>query len=103
MQLKCCTQYVSKFGKFSNGHKTGNTVFTPIPKKGNAKEWSNYRTTVLNSHASKVILQIFQARFQQYMTCERPDVQTSFRKGRGIRDQIDNICWIIKKGKRVPE
>ena len=77
--------------------------FIPIPKKGSGKECSYYRTIALMSHAGKVMLKILQARFQQYMTCELPDVQTSFRKGRGIRDQIDNICWIIKKGKRVPE
>ena len=68
MLLKCCTQYVSKFGKLSSGHKTGKkSVFIPIPKKGNVKECSNYHTVVLISHASKVILKIFQARLQQYM------------------------------------
>ena len=71
--------------------------FIPIPKKGNAKECSNYRTIALISHASKVILKIFQARLQQYMNHELPDVQGGFRKGRGTRDQIANICWIMKK------
>ena len=67
------------------------SIFIPIPKKGNAKECSNYRTIVLISHASNVILKILQARLQQYMNRERPDVQAGFRKGRGTRDQIDNI------------
>ena len=75
-------------------------VFIPIPKKGNAKECSNYRTIALISHASKVMLKILQARLQQYMNCEIPDVQAGFRKGRGTRDQIANICWIIKKQER---
>ena len=73
------------------------SVFTPIPKKGNAKEWSNYCTIALISHASKVMFKIFQARLQQYVNCEVPDVQAGFRKSRGTRDQIANICWIIKK------
>ena len=67
--------------------------------KGNAKECSNYRTITLNSHASKVMLKILQARLQQYTNCEPPDVQAGFRKGRGTRDQITNICWIIKKAR----
>ena len=69
----------------------------PIPKKGNAKEYSNYHTIVLISHASKVMLKILQARLQQYMNRELPDVQAGFRKARGTRDQIANIHWIIKK------
>ena len=73
------------------------SVFIPIPKKGNGKEYSNYRTIALISHASKVMLKILQARFQQYVNHELPDVQVGFRKGRGTRDQIANICWIIKK------
>ena len=73
------------------------SVFIPIPKKGNVKECSNYCTLALISQASKVMLKIFQARLQQYVNCELPDVQAGFRKGRGIRDQIANICWIIKK------
>ena len=72
------------------------SVFIPIPKKGTAKECSNYHTIALTSHASKVILQ---ARLQQYMNQELPGVQTGFRKGRGTRDQIANICWIIEKAK----
>ena len=75
------------------------SVFIPIPKKGNAKECSNYYTIALISHASKVMLKILQARLQQYMNHELPDVQAGFRKGRGTRDQIANICWIIKKAR----
>ena len=70
-----------------------------IPKKRNAKECSNYRTIALISHASKVMLKILQARLQQYMNCELPDVQAGFRNGRGTRDQIANIHWIIKTEK----
>jgi len=73
------------------------SVFIPIPKKGNAKECSNYLTIVLISHASKVMLKILQARLQQYMNHELPDVQAGFRKGRGTRDQIANIHWIMEK------
>ena len=73
------------------------STFIPIPKKSNAKECSNYHTTALISHSSKVILKILQARFQQYVNRELPNVQAGFRKGRGTRDQIANIRWIIKK------
>ena len=72
------------------------SVFIPIEKKGNAKECSNYHTIALISHASKVMLKILQARLQQYVNHELPDVQAGFRKGRGTRDQIANIRWIIK-------
>ena len=75
------------------------SVFIPIPKKGNAKECSNYRTIALISHASKVMLKILQARLQQYVNCELPEFQAGFRKGRGTRDQSANICWIIKKAR----
>ena len=75
------------------------SVFIPISKKGNAKECSNYRTIALISHASKVMLKILQARLQQYVNCELPDVETGFRKGRGTRDQIANIRWIIEKAR----
>ena len=75
------------------------SVFIPIPKKGNAKECSNYCTIALISHASKVMLKILQARLQQYMNQELPDVQAGFRKDRGTRDQIASICWIIKKAR----
>ena len=76
------------------------SVFIPIPKKGNAKECSNYRTIALTSHASKVIFKILQARLQQYMNCELPNVQAGFRKGRGTRDQIANIHWIIENARK---
>ena len=75
------------------------SVFIPIPKKDNAKVCSDYRTVALISHTSKVMLKIFQARLQQYVNHELPDVQTGFRKGRGTRDQIANILWIIKKAR----
>ena len=78
------------------------SVFIPIPKKDNAKECSNYHTIALTSHASKVMLKILQARLQQYMNHELPDVQAGFRKGRGTKDQIANIHWIIEKAS-VPE
>ena len=72
-------------------------VFIPIPKKGNAKECSNYHTIALISYASKVMLKILQARLQQYVNCELPDVQAGFKKGRGTRDQTADIHWIIGK------
>ena len=78
------------------------SVFIPIPKKDNAKECSNYCTIALISHASKVMLKILQARLQQYVNCEIPYIQAGFRKGRGTRDQIANICWIMEKA-REPE
>ena len=77
-------------------------IFIPIPKKGNAKECSNYHTIALISHASKVMLKILQARLQYYVNHELPDVQAGFGKGRGTRDQIANIHWLIEKA-RVPE
>ena len=79
------------------------SAFLLISKKCNAKECSNYHTVVLISHASKVMLKILQARLQQYMNCELPDVQAGFRKGRGTRDQIANIHWIIKKAREFQE
>ena len=78
------------------------SVFIPIPKKGNAKECSNYDTVALISHASKEMLKILQDKLQQNMNREFPDVQAGFRKGRGSKDQIANICWIIKS-KRITE
>ena len=80
-----------------------NSVFIPIPKKSNAQECSNYSTITLTSHASKVMLKILQARLQQYANHELPDAQVGFRKGRGARGQIANICSIIEKSKKVPE
>ena len=75
------------------------SVFIPIPKKGNAKECSNYCTIALISHASKVMLKVLQARLQQYVNRELPDVEAGFRKGRGTRDQIANIRWVIKRAR----
>ena len=75
------------------------SVFIPIPNKGNAKECLNYHTIALISHASKVMLKILQAGLQQYVNCELPNVQAGFRKGRGTRDQIANIRWIIEKAR----
>ena len=97
MLWKCCTQYASKFGKLSSGHRIGKAVFIPIPRKRNTKKCSNYHTVALVLHVSEVMLKILQARPQQYVNREFPDVQVGFRKGRGTRDQIANICWVIKK------
>ena len=79
------------------------SVFIPILEKGSAKKCSNYLTIALISHTSKVILKILQARLQQYLNCELPDVQAGFRKCTGTRNQIANICWIIEKARKVPE
>ena len=76
------------------------SFFIPVPKKGNAKECSNYHTVALISHASKVMLKTLQARLQQYLNCEIPFVQAGFRKGRGKRDQTTNICWIMEKARK---
>ena len=75
------------------------SVFIPIPKEGNAKECSNYHSVALISHASKVMLKILQARLQPYLNREFPDVQAGFRKGRGMRDRIANICWIMEESR----
>ena len=91
--LKCYTSHARKFGKLSSGHRTrqGQSFIT---KKGNAKKCSNYHTIALVSHASKVMLKVLQARVQRYVNRKLPDVQIGFRKGRGTRDQIANICCI---------
>ena len=99
MLFKCSIQYASKFGKLRNGHRTGNGVFIPVPKKGNAKACSDYHMISLISHASKVMFKILQARLQKYVNQELPDVLAGFRKGRGIRDQTANIHWIIVKAR----
>ena len=99
MLWKCCAQYENKFGKLSSGHRTRKGVFIPIPKKGNAKECSNYCTIALILHSSKVMLKILQARLQQYMNHEILDIQAGFRKGRGTWDQIANICWNMEKAR----
>ena len=92
--LHSICQQIWKTQQWPQDWKT--SVFIPIPKKGNAKECSNYHTIALISHASKVMVRILQARLQQYLNRELPDVQSGFRKGRGTRDQIANIQWIIK-------
>ena len=100
MLWKCCTQYARKFGKLSSGHRIGKGKFSfQSQRKDNAKECSNYCTIALISHASKVMLKILQARLQQYVDCELPDVQAGFRKGRGTRDQIANIRWIMEEAR----
>ena len=75
------------------------SAFIPVPKKGNAKERSNYHTIALISHVSKLMLKILHTRLQQYVNQELPDVQAGFRKGRGTRDQTDNIHWVIEKAR----
>ena len=95
--LNCSTQYASKFGKLNSGHRTGKGQFSfQFQRRAMPK---NVQTTVLISHASKVMLKILQARLQQYMNQELPDVQAGFRKDRGTRDQTANICWIIEKAR----
>ena len=102
--VQVCTQCVGKFGKLSRGHRTGKgRLFILVPKKGNAKECSNCHPIALILHASKVMLKILQARLQQHINRELPDVQTGFRKDRGTRDQIANIHRIIEKAKEVLE
>ena len=100
MLWKCCTQYASKFGKLSSDHRTGKGQFSfQSQRKAVPKNFSNNHTIVLISHVSKAMLKILQARLQQYMNHELLDVQAGFRKGRGTRDQLANIHWIIEKGR----
>ena len=100
MLWKCCTRYASKSGKLKQWPQDWKrSVFIPIPTKGNAKECSNYCKIALISHTSKVMLKILQASLQQYVNHELPDVQAKFRKGRGTRDQIAIIRWIIEKAR----
>ena len=94
----CCTQYASKYGNLSQSQDWKRSVFISISKKGNAKEYSNYCTITLISHA-KVMLKILQARLEQYVNHELSDVQAGFRKGRGTRDQIANIHRIMEKAR----
>ena len=106
MLLKCYTHHVSKFGKLSNEFwekECKRSAFFAILKKGNAKDCFNYHTTTLIAHASKVMIKILQARLQQYMNWVIPDTQAEFRKSRGTRDQIANICWIIEKASEFQE
>ena len=99
MLWKCCIQYASKFGKLSSGHRTGKDQFS-FQSQGKAMSKNVQTTTqLLILHVSKVMLKILQVRLQQYMNRKLPDVQARFRKGRGIRDRIANICWIIKKAR----
>ena len=98
MVLICISLICQQIGKTQQWPQDWKrSVFIPIPKKGNAKECSNYCTIALIPHASKVMLKILQAKVQQYVNRETPDVQAGFRKGRGTRDQIANICWIMEK------
>ena len=99
--LHSICQQIWKTGQWHQDWKR--SVFIPVPKKGNAKKCSNYHTIALISHASKVMLKILQARLQQYMNRELPDVQAEFSKGRGTRDQIATIHWIIEKTSEFPE
>ena len=99
MLWKCYTQYASKFRKQQRPQDWKRSVFIPVPKKGNVKECSKYCTIALISHVSKVMLKILQVRHEHYGNRELPDVQAGFRKGRGTRDQIANICWIIEKAR----
>ena len=96
--LKCSFNMSANFLKTQQWSQDWKrSVFIPVPKKGNGKECSNYRTVAFISHTSKVMLKNLQARLQQYVSCESPDVQAGFRKGRETRNQIANICWIIEK------
>ena len=100
MLWKCCTQLCQQSWKTQQYPQDWKrSVFIPIPKKGNSKECSNYCKIALVSYASKIMLKILQAKLQQYVNRELPDVQARFRKGRGTRNQIANIHWIIKKAR----
>ena len=103
MLLKCCTQLCQQIGKTQQWPQDWKkSVFIPVPKKNNGK---NVQTTIQLRlfHASKIMLKILQARLQQYMSQELPDVHAGFRKGRGIRDQIANICWVMEKAREFQE
>ena len=95
---KCCTQYASKFGKLSSGHRTGKGRFS-FQSQRKAMPKNAQTTAQLHSSHRLVMLKILQARLQQYVNCEVPDVQGGFRKGRGTRGQIANIHWIIRKAR----
>ena len=98
MLSKCCTQYVSKFGKLSSGHRTGRGQFLFQPQRKAMPK--NAQTTIqLHSSHSLVMFKILQDRLQQYVNCELRDVQAGFRKGRGTRDQVASICWIMEKAR----
>ena len=100
MLWKCCTQYTSKFGKLSNGHRTGKGQFSfQSQRKAMPKNAQTTAQLHSYSHSSKVMLKILQARLHQYMNRELPNVQAGFRKGRGTRDQVANICWNMEKAR----
>ena len=99
MLLKCYSHMSANLENSAVATVLERSIFIPIPKKGNDKECSSYHTFALISHASKVMLKILQARLYQYVNRKLGDVQTTFRKGRGIKDQIANICWIIEKAR----
>ena len=101
--LMCCTHFVSKFGKLSSGHRTGKGQFHSNPKERQCQRMFKLLQTALISHASKVMLKIVQAGLQQYVSRELPDVQAGFRKGRGTRDQIANIRWMIERARVVTD
>ena len=100
MLWKCCTQYGSKFGKLSNGHRTGKGQFSFQLRRKAMPKNAQTTTQLHSSHMLAKLCSKFQARLQQYVNHEFPDIQAGFRKGRGTRDQIANICWIIKKARK---
>ena len=97
--VKVLHSICQQVGKLSSDHRTGKGQFSFQSQRKDAKECPNYSTIALISHASKVMLKILQARLKQYVNCELPDVQAGYRKGRGTRDQISNICWIMEKAR----
>ena len=99
MPSRCCIQYISKYGRPNSGHRTGKLI--PILKKGNAKECINHWTITFISHASKVTLKISHTRPKHYVNQELLYGQAGFRKRRGTRDQIANICWIVEKAREL--
>ena len=98
MQCKCCTQYASKFGKLSSDHRTGKGWFS-FQSQRQAMAKNAQTTAQLHSSHTPVMLKILQARLQQYVNCELPDIKAGFGKSRGTRDQIANICWIMEKAR----
>ena len=99
MLRKCCTQYAINFGKLSSGHRTGKGQFSFQSRRKAMPKNAQTTAQLHSSHASKVMLKILQARLQQYVNRELPEVQAGFRKGRGTRDQIANICWMMEKAR----
>ena len=99
MLWKCCIQYASKFGKLSSGHRTGKGQFSFQSQRKAMPKNSQTTTQLQSSQASNIMFKILQARLQQYVNCEPPAAQAGFRKGRGTRDQVANICWLIKKAR----